>query len=282
MNLDFVFLSYKEINAKINFQRAQSFIPTLKWVKDIYGFDAAHKACAASCDSSVTHVCIIDGDNYLVNQFNDRFNRHIHLVDHNSVAAFLSQNSVNGLTYGNGSIKIWPIDLLRSRNSHASNIDYSNVYQPQRVGTVLSFSVIDSSAQQAFTAGFREGVKLALDESLSPVKLSELPHKNKRYFNLNVWTSIGADNIHGHWAIYGAQLGFLKVHFDKEFDIKFINNLDDIYKLFDTFETAERLAEHIVSNYDIIYVQEKTKLLFKPLDNYTSLIVKNNFINKVF
>ena len=63
------------------------------------------------------------------------------------------------------------------------------------------------TSQQAWRAGFREGVKLATDRGL---RLSKEELKNNHWRCLHmlyVWSMVGADVENGLWAIYGAREG---------------------------------------------------------------------------
>ena len=67
---------------------------------------------------------------------------------------------------------------------------------------------IKQSPFQAFRAGFREGVKMSLDQG-ARVRADEFKQKVwwQNYNRLQTWCNIGSDVENGLWAIYGARLG---------------------------------------------------------------------------
>ena len=73
-----------------------------------------------------------------------------------------------------------------------------------------TFSEVHQTASpfQAFRAGFREGVKMSLDQGK---RISPDEFKQKiwwqNYNRLQTWCNIGSDVDNGLWAIYGARLG---------------------------------------------------------------------------
>ena len=94
---------------------------------------------------------------------------------------------------------------------------------------IASSTIQNTTKEQAFTAGFREGVKLTSSlENIDGVKK----------FYLNTWCSIGMDVINGFWAMYGARLGALKSLYDIDFVESSINDLDHLYELSNSFPDA--------------------------------------------
>ena len=76
-----------------------------------------------------------------------------------------------------------------------------------QMNNVYSYVHNNSTPYQAYRAGFREGVKMSLDEGakLKNKPLTMLHNKNLK--RLLVWMTVGADALNGWWAIYGARLG---------------------------------------------------------------------------
>ena len=68
-----------------------------------------------------------------------------------------------------------------------------------------STSVINASPFQAFRAGFREGVKMSLDQGAKVSSIKDIWWQN--YQRLLIWCSVGSDLENGDWAIYGAREG---------------------------------------------------------------------------
>ena len=66
-DIDFVFLSYDEPNAEKNFADLKRKVPWAKRVHGVYGFDAAHKACAEASDTE--RFITVDGDTIIEQDF---------------------------------------------------------------------------------------------------------------------------------------------------------------------------------------------------------------------
>jgi hypothetical protein len=114
---DVVFLSYDEPNADTNYEQARKFIHNLQRVHGVKGSDTAHKACANLAKTD--RLVIIDGDNYLIeNPLNQRIEIE-NITDSKSVVlSWPSCNIINGLIYGNGSIKCWDKQQLLDNKTH--------------------------------------------------------------------------------------------------------------------------------------------------------------------
>ena len=71
------------------------------------------------------------------------------------------------------------------------------------------FSTVHNNATpyQAWRAGFREGVKLALNRGARIPKEQFLKSHQKNLAMLYIWCMVGADVKNGSWAIYGAREG---------------------------------------------------------------------------
>lgn len=89
----------------------------------------------------------------------------------------------------------------------------------------------EGSPKQAFRAGFREGVKMSLDQGgkVEPLKFKETVWWGN-YKRLITWCSVGADVTNGLWAMYGARLGCYMTNLtDWDYvnvrDFTYLNNL---------------------------------------------------------
>jgi len=80
---------------------------------------------------------------------------------------------------------------------------------------------------QAFRAGYREGVKMALDEGNKvPVEDFQKRIWPKNYERLLTWCNIGADVENGIWACFGARLGCYDVNFVEDYKLENISSFD--------------------------------------------------------
>lgn len=212
-DFDVIYLSYDEPNAEKNWAQIKSVIPWAKRVHGIKGFDNAHKECAKN--SSTDYFITIDGDNVV----DKKFLSDIHHIDlnkiKNSVVSFSGKNFINGLIYGNGGIKIWPKNLVLNMKTHENTdndgkgeIDFCWKINYIQMNNCYSIVYPNETPFQAFRAGFREGIKMSLEQGkkVDPNNLSNELH-GKNYQRLLIWCTIGADVKNGLWAIYGARLG---------------------------------------------------------------------------
>ena len=211
---DIIFLSYDEPNAEENYADLLTKVPWAKRVHGVEGSDAAHKACA---DISETENFItVDGDTIIDSNF-----LKVEL-DFEELGAtpeyqfsWSGKIDVNGLMYGNGSIKMWTRDFVKSMKTHENtdgsnetNIEFCYFDNYLQLNENFSTSIISSSPQQAWRAGFREGVKMSLNRGSTIKDLNSLWWQN--YNRLLIWTMIGADVQNGLWTIYGAREGLYK------------------------------------------------------------------------
>ena len=181
----------------------------------VKGSDAAHKACArlAQTERFVT----VDGDNLVRPQFfEQQFTSE--LIGDLSVVSFAGQNCVNGLAYGNGGIKIWPRSVVMDMRTHEAAsggdgaVDFCWALDYVLMPGVWSDVMIAATRQQAWRAGFREGVKLSLINGLhvsDPEQWRRLMVKSN-WDRLATWLQVGLDVDHGAWAILGARQGLYR------------------------------------------------------------------------
>ena len=212
---DIIYLSYDEPNGEENYYDLLQRIPWAKRIHGVEGSDAAHKACAdiAETDRFIT----IDGDNRVIDGFIDEelyFRDDIDLSK--CVVSWSGYNVINGLIYGNGGIKCWPTELVKCMKTHenadpeniAAGIDFCWGLEYLQINKTYSTVHNNATPQQAWRAGFREGVKMCLLEGLRTDDASRIPKKNLD--RLRIWQTVGMDVDNGIWAIYGAREGTYK------------------------------------------------------------------------
>lgn len=223
---DVVFLSYDEPEADANFAHLQALVPRARRVHGITGFDAAHRRAGQGVGTD--WVVTVDGDNWVTDGgfFQGRLDHAPR--DLGRVFSFSAWNGLNGLSYGNGGVKLWPRHILQGLRSHESAL------RPQAaldfwtvpfylINRVVSQVRVTATAAQAFRAGYREGVKLTMiggqlpqnaypDLSASMALARHLGPANLQ--RLRVWCSVGIDRANGDWAIFGARLGCVHTGLD--------------------------------------------------------------------
>jgi len=210
IELDIVFLSYDEPNADKHYADLCNKLPWAKRVHGIKGSDAAHKAAAEKSDTE--WVITVDADNIVNPKF---FNLEIDTSNPKiQVYSWLGKNKLNGLLYGNGGLKIWKRDFILNMKTHeASDSDRAQVDFCWEDGyrqfkECYSDTDITGSPFQAWRAGFREGVKMTLLDGVKvpPQEISERIWWHNLH-RLRMWSTVGAHEEHGLYAVYGARLG---------------------------------------------------------------------------
>jgi len=215
-----------------------SKVPWAKRVHGVEGSDAAHKACANL--SETDRFITIDGDNRIDENF---LNQELNLSEHehleSSVISWVAKNQINGLMYGNGGIKCWPKSFVLNMKTH-ENADPNNkqaqvdfCWDVKYIQMNGCYSTIYNNAttHQAWRAGFREGVKMALDRGSKVADAKALRNSHwKNLHRLYIWTMIGADVANGDWAILGARAGLYKTmctdwDYVNVRDFEYLNNL---------------------------------------------------------
>jgi len=210
VELDIVFLSYDEPNADMHYADLCNKIPWAKRVHGVKGSDAAHKRAAEV--SETDWIITVDADNIVDSKF---FNLDIDISNPKiQVYSWLGRNRLNGLLYGNGGLKIWKRDFILNMKTHeASDSDRAQVDFCWEDGyrqfkECYSDTDITGSPFQAWRAGFREGVKMTL---LDGVKILPDEIQERIWWHnlhrLRMWSTVGAHEENGLYAVYGARLG---------------------------------------------------------------------------
>lgn len=267
VDYDIIYLSYDEPNAEKNYADLCSKVPWAKRVHGVKGSDAAHKACANI--SETDRFITVDGDNIIDPNF---INQEMDLSKHEDlnhcVISWAANNHINGLIYGNGGIKCWPKEYVLNMRTH-ENADPNNIqaqiefcWNTQYIQMEGCFSKImnNASPKQAWRAGFREGVKMALNQGIKPESKDEFLKLHwKNLQRLYIWLMIGADADNGLWAIYGARKGlYLTMCTDWDYinvrDFDYLNNYWE--------ETKETVSDKNLIN----QIEELGNTLINELD----------------
>lgn len=239
--LDVFYLSYDEPNKEEHWANLLQKFPFAKRVDGVKGFDNAHKECARQ--SETERFITIDGDNIVSDE--KFFDLEISIPDNTnlakSVLSWSAKNVVNGLVYGNGGIKCWPVELVLDMKTHenadneSKKLDFCWDLNYIQMNNVYSHVFNSGSPFQAFRSGYREGVKMSLDQGHTvPVEQFKQRIWPKNYERLLTWCNIGADVENGLWAIYGARLGCKEVNLTKEIPIENISNYEWFKHYFET------------------------------------------------
>jgi hypothetical protein len=148
----------------------------------------------------------------------------------------------------------------------------------------------NASAQQAWRAGFREGVKMGLLEGskADPSNFEKQVHW-KNFHRLLVWMHVGMDVVNGEWAIYGARQGcYMTNCTDWDYinvrDFKWLNNFweDHESKIssdmlqYEIMGIGETLKHELSINVASPYTKGQSELFKKLYTNPPRM--KNTFI----
>jgi hypothetical protein len=210
VEFDVIFLSYDEPNADLHYADLCNKVPWAKRVHGVKGSDHAHKAAAEL--SETEWFITVDADNIVDPAF---FNLELDMSDPKiQVYGWCGRNIINGLRYGNGGLKIWRKDFVLNMRTHENSdsdrgqVDFCWEEGYKNFPRVYSDSIITGSPFQAWRAGFREGVKMTL---LDGVKVPPQEIKQRIWWHnihrLRMWSTVGAHEEHGLYAVYGARLG---------------------------------------------------------------------------
>jgi len=211
--LDCVFISYDEPNAERNWSDLLTKCMYAERVHGVKGSDECHKAAANK--SATEWFITVDADNIVDPKF---FEQTITIPSGALAFSWPGVNVINGLQYGNGSLKVWRKDFVLNMKTHeAADKDDGQVdfcwedgYRPM----IDSYSVTypNATPQQAWRAGFREGVKMSLVDGVLPKDPTPAKLLWHNLHRLKVWSSVGGHVQNGVWAMLGARHGCYKTN----------------------------------------------------------------------
>ena len=235
-DLDFVYISYAEPNREENWADLKNKVPWAKRVDGVKGFDSAHKAAAETAETDF--FISVDGDNIIDETFL------LQTLDWSktnkkAVHRWRAKNNINGLVYGNGGLVGWDKETCLNMRTHENadteenRLDFCWGVPHENLHNCYSTTVINAEKDQAFTAGYREGVKMGLDKG-KPIPANGF---NKAVWpeNLRVlstWMTVGADVENGKYAMLGARMGLYHTVLDnpdKQNDIGDIEGMKEMF-----------------------------------------------------
>lgn len=286
---DIIFLSYDEPNAEKNYADLCSKIPWAKRVHGVEGSDAAHKACA---DLSETEYFVtVDADNIVDPEFLNQ------VVDYEAlglsaehVFSWCGKLHVNGLMYGNGGLKMWTRKFVHNMKTHEHSeegdergkVEFCFDDKYYQFNDNFSTSYTNATPWQAWRAGFREGVKMSLDQGARVDDLRKVWWQN--YQRLLIWSQVGADVKNGIWSILGARQGCYLTNctpwdYANVRDFEWLNNFwDKEVKDVDPLETSIHLGTEILkgtgADISTTPLDEQQSKFFKSVYQNTPRIIR--------
>jgi hypothetical protein len=206
--LDFFMMSLDEPNRERHWADLRSKVPWAQHVTGVIGFDAVHRRCAEL--AKTPYFITVDADNIVHDSF---LSLEVRVPTNRAIGiCWGSVNAVNGLTYGNGGIKLWEREYARNMAFHelGTGMDFCWDTNFDSIPQVHSTTYINGSPEQAFRAGYREGVKLSTVFGRR-VKAVDAPNMIEPYVQrlLKQWCSVGLDVHNGGWAVLGARTGLI-------------------------------------------------------------------------
>ena len=247
-DLDFVYISYAEPNKEENWADLLSKVPWAKRVDGVKGFDSAHKAAAEKAETDF--FISVDGDNIIDESFL------LQTLDWSktnpkAVHRWRARNNVNDLVYGNGGLVGWDKETCLQMKTHENakqkeaEIDFCWTVPHENLHNCYSNTIINATPQQAWIAGYREGVKMSLDQGkhIPPQNFTRtIQGSNLRI--LTTWMTVGADVKYGKYAMLGARMGCYSTTVDSNEFIQ-IRELDKMADLFANALVEDKVDEDL-------------------------------------
>ena len=261
-DLDCIYLTYDEPQREEFWVKIRNMIPWAQRVDGVKGSDAAHKAAAEASDTE--RFILIDGDNLPTEQF---FNLTLEFPTEEyeqAVFRWRARNHVNGLMYGNGGLSSWTRTFVRNMRTHEATdgraeTEVEFCFDPLYWAMHDCYSVTypNGSAQHAWRAGFREGVKMCLNKGAKP-SLQDFKQRvhHRNLDHLTVWHNVGRDVEHGIWAIAGSRMGTYMTMLT-EWDHRLVQDFEALEQIWKTVSDSDpeilagRIAENLVSQLDL-------------------------------
>ena len=206
---DIIFLSYDEPNCEKNYADLVRKVPWAKRIHGVHGSDTAHKACGEL--SSTHYFMTVDGDTQLDPKILDmEINLKQMGMDDTWIFSWCGHINVNGLRYGNGSLKLWTKDFVKTMKTHenfagqdSNEIEFCFFKNLFQFNENFSTSYVNATPKQAWRAGFREGVKMSINKNVKIKSKNELWWQNVH--RLCIWMTVGCDVENGIYSILGAR-----------------------------------------------------------------------------
>ena len=140
-----------------------------------------------------------------------------------------------------------------------------------------SESFTNDSPFQAWRAGFREGVKMSLDQGAKVENLRNVWWQN--YHRLLIWCSVGADVKNGIWSILGAREGCYLTNCT-DWDYANVRDFEYLTQYWnDNHEGKEPDVTSAYINFLCNELREKCKLEISNLDSSGSKFFKTVYSN---
>lgn len=215
---DIIFLSYKEPFAEENYANLSKRFPRAKRISGVKGIYEAHAQAAQA--SQTDHFWVVDADTIVDDNFN--FDHQVPSYEFDVVYIWYSKNDINGLTYGNGGIKLIPKYIFDINDESKLDITTGLSKHIKVITETVGIHKISQSPLYAWRSAFREVVKLTAQTDEESQK------------RLKTWLYKGLDAPNGSYCLTGARAGYryAKENADNKSALELINDYDWLLEQF--------------------------------------------------
>lgn len=241
MEFDIIFFSYDEPICKKNWTNLKHRFPRAQIVHVNGHISAAYRESQALVSSE--HFFLVDGYCDIIDDF-DLNNISVKGVLPDQIYQWKSRNDINDLVYEFQSVRLLPKSSLPCHAEH--NILASHFLNFNRCGTInanmlASVTRLNHSPLVAWTAGFREGVRLQILRNI----LKDTQKVKLHRTTLDVWLNSKSKAPCGRHCVNGIADGSLyigqKVPTENELT-KILHLMDDKDALAERFNMRNRVA----------------------------------------
>lgn len=230
---DIFFLSYDEEHADANWKKVLSQYNYAVRIHGVKGIFNAHLEAAKK--STTDFFWVVDADATIVKSFN--FDYRVPVWDFDVVHIWNSRNSVNGLEYGYGGIKLIPRYILLTRaNADAVDVTTSIGSKIKLFDQVSNINNYATTPFKAWRAGFREAVKL------SGIVINRR-NDEETATRLEAWCNVNNNHEFGEFVVDGARLGkrYGTKNQRDHSALALINDYDWLQSKFDEYQRLKKL-----------------------------------------
>lgn len=187
---DVFFLSMKEQGSEDNFARLKEKANPVK-IENVKGIYKAHKM--ASFMSNTEYFWVVDADSWIVDDFTFDYK-----PTEEKVHVWRSINPVNGLRYGHGAVKLFPVKVFDKPEPKIDvTTSLGGIKVIEQTSNENRFNV---DAYSTWRAAFRECVKLASKSIENQINIAT-------DYRLAVWCNVTTDAPFSILSVQGACAG---------------------------------------------------------------------------
>jgi hypothetical protein len=216
---DLFFVSYEEPNAEENWERLSRRFPHAKRIHGIKGIDNAHRTCAMR--SFTKMFWTVDGDTVVDDDWD--FSYQPTKWDQDYLHVWYSRNPITGLSYGYGSVKLWP--KRRVMQFKDPWLDFTGSVGGMKImSDPIAVTRFNTSPFETWKSAFRECVKLMENLHVDS-------NDTEAASRLLAWINCPLDAEFSKWCQIGASDG-MKWYQSNGGNLPLINDFDWLRKAF--------------------------------------------------